>query len=89
MEPSTGIDFYTTALRILPTYQLTNTMTPKEIRDLRRSLGMTQVTFAPELGFARAQTVSELERGTKKPTKQTLIILSYLRARAEKLAASK
>ncbi|KKL65975.1 hypothetical protein LCGC14_2149640 [marine sediment metagenome] len=41
-------------------------MTPKEIRDLRKQLGLTQKEFAGRLGLD-AISISRWERGTQRP----------------------
>ncbi len=44
---------------------------PDAVRDLRKSLGMTQAVFAEKFGLTRVQVI-ELESGRANPTLETL-----------------
>lgn len=44
---------------------------PGAIRDIRKSLGLTQVEFGKKFGLTRMQVIA-LEKGTANPTQETL-----------------
>lgn len=44
---------------------------PGAIRDIRKSLGLTQVEFGKKFGLTRLQVIA-LEKGTANPTQETL-----------------
>ena len=52
--------------------------TPERIRALRHAMGLTQPQFAERLGYERFRTITELENGTRIPTRQAQIILNML-----------
>jgi len=56
--------------------------TPEHIRALRTAMGLTQPQFAERLGYERFRTVTELESGTRQPTRQAQIILDMLAEKA-------
>jgi DNA-binding XRE family transcriptional regulator len=45
---------------------------PGAVRDIRKSLGMTQKVFAEKFGLTRIQVI-ELENGKANPTQETLM----------------
>ncbi|MGN7869565.1 helix-turn-helix domain-containing protein [Paracoccus sp. 22332] len=54
-------------------------MTPSDIKDARRKLGLTQDQLAAVMGLRGKQTVSEWERGVKSPDGQSVrLIQAYL-----------
>lgn len=54
---------------------------PARVKALRTFLGMTQQTFADELGV-RQQTVSEWEKGMYRPRGATVTLLNLIAERA-------
>ena len=52
--------------------------TPERIKQLRKRLGLTQQKFADKLGYARRETVAELESGKFAPNKQAQILLDMI-----------
>ena len=57
--------------------ELGKRLTPKEIKDLRRKLGLSQKAFAKQLGVS-LRTVQRWERGESKPSKMALFHLALL-----------
>lgn len=55
---------------------------PEKIKALRKRLGLTQKEFADELGYARRESVAELERGDYSPSGPTQKLLNMLEAQA-------
>lgn len=53
----------------------------RTIRGIREHLGLTQPEFAQELGFNRAQTVSDWENGKRVPSRDTLARIARLAGR--------
>lgn len=54
-------------------------MTPADIREARRKLGLSQTQLAAVMGLRGKQTVSEWERGVKSPDGQSVrLIQAYL-----------
>lgn len=53
-------------------------MTPTEIREIRERLGDTQAAFARRLGYTRAATVSDWERGIKAPSPTTVLLIRHM-----------
>jgi DNA-binding transcriptional regulator YiaG len=54
-------------------------MTPHEIREARRKLGLTQAEMANWLGYGSKDRVSEIERGTRRPSGAVVLLLrAYL-----------
>lgn len=54
-------------------------MTPAEIREARKSLGLGQRDFARLLGYRAPTRVSEIETGAKKPSDSVVrLIRAYL-----------
>ena len=54
-------------------------MTPTEIRQARRALGLTQLQLAEWLGYPDKQRVSDLERGVRQPGAAVVLLLrAYL-----------
>jgi DNA-binding transcriptional regulator YiaG len=54
-------------------------MTPDAIRELRESLGLTQTQFARRLGITRQATVSEWERGERRPRPSVVLLMHTLK----------
>ncbi|KKL56642.1 hypothetical protein LCGC14_2243360 [marine sediment metagenome] len=54
-------------------------MTGKAIREVRKTLGYSQKTFAIVLGYKRGQTISEIENGSLEASQAAMIILSNLK----------
>ena len=61
-------------------------MTPKEIRDIRERLGLTQEGFAREIGVSFA-TVNRWERGHMAPNGLSLKALQQMEKKASKVLA--
>ena len=61
-----------------PTAPPRDTMTPDEIRALRKSLGMTQPEFAEKLGVT-VITVSSWERGIRNPSGSAVMLMQQLK----------
>lgn len=59
-------------------------MNAQEIKDLRKSLGLTREQFSVKLGVSM-QTVANWERGIYSPTTKTQPKLERLRKKAERL----
>ena len=57
--------------------------TPENIKALRKRLGLTQKEFAEELGYARRESVAELEKGDYGPSGPTQRLLDMLERQAE------
>ena len=54
-------------------------MTPTELREARQTLGLSQLQMANALGFNRAASVSDMERGAKAITPTVaLLVAAYL-----------
>jgi DNA-binding transcriptional regulator YiaG len=54
-------------------------MTPYEIREARRQLGLSQAELAPLLGYGDVARVSEIERGVRQPNAAVIRLLcAYL-----------
>lgn len=54
-----------------------HTLTPPDIKALRRGLGLTQEQFAARLGFSVA-TLRHWERGDRKPQGPALVLLNIV-----------
>ena len=54
-----------------------NEMTPKQIKQLRKKLGESQVKFAERVGVRQA-TVAEWETGKKKPSPLAETVLAMI-----------
>ncbi len=57
--------------------------TPENIKALRKRLGLTQKEFAEELGYARRESVAELEKGAYGPSGPTQRLLDMLEKQAD------
>ncbi len=64
-------------------------MSPKEIRELRESLRLTQQELAVRLGLRSRAAVCHWEAGRKKPTETALILLHQWLREIEKKAGKK
>ena len=64
------------------TAQRPHTWTPERFRVLRKRLGLSQTKMAARLGFARYQTVSDIERGEQAITATTALVLDMLEQQA-------
>lgn len=54
-------------------------MTPKELKEIRTRLGLTQAEMAEKLGYSRPGTVNDKEAGRRGITAQDEIILEILK----------
>lgn len=54
-----------------------NVWTPKHIRQLRKTVKLTQESFAEMIGVTRVY-VNLLEKGVKTPSKMLCILLTYI-----------
>ena len=59
-----------------------HTWTPERFRALRKRLGLSQTKMAERLGFARYQTISDIERGEQAITATTALVLDMLEQQA-------
>ena len=71
-----GYDKVVKQLGVAP--QNTQPMTSDEIRQLRTKAKMSQAVFAKSLHVTTGY-VSQLERGTKRPTGPTLVLLNVIK----------
>jgi transcriptional regulator with XRE-family HTH domain len=54
-------------------------MTPSEIRQARKSLGLTQAAFAAVIGYQDKTAVSAIEAGARNPSPQVILLIrAYL-----------
>lgn len=54
-------------------------MTPSEIRQARKSLGLTQAAFAAVIGYQDKTAVSAIEAGARNPSPPVILLIrAYL-----------
>ena len=53
-------------------------MKSKELKEIRKQLGLTQAELAEKMGYRRLETISEKEAGNRSISKQDEIILMHL-----------
>lgn len=52
--------------------------TPKRIKALRERMGLTQADFAPQIGYERLTSVSDLETGRRRPGRAACLLMDAL-----------
>lgn len=54
-------------------------MTPKELRETRKSLGMSQESLAAACGLGSGRTIRSYENGERKLSKSIIILVGYIK----------
>jgi len=58
---------------------VTATLSPIEIRRIRKSLGLSQEAMAQAMGFSSKTVVSRWERGRTEPSRKALAAIRHLK----------